>query len=316
MEKLRKYSQYLIFLIGLLLLTAPYILSQYGLYVLQRGMQTSIVVLGLVMLTGFSGMLSLASAALMAVGGYSYYILLKYIAISPWLAVILSIVITVVIGTLLAFPSFRLSGAFLTVTTIGFAEIIRILILNLEPITGGAYGTSDFPRFVANTSHLQILMTITIVFLAIAVRRIGDSRIGLAFKAIRQDLIAAEVMGVDVKRAKTVVYALYSLFAGISGVFFATLTGYLSPDSFTTAESITPLLMVVMGMNSPVGAILSALGLTWLPEVLRFLLTSRLMVFSLILLVYIRLSSVKPKWLIQLNNMIDTKILKKNTESI
>src|SRR5690606_2287822 len=102
MEKLRKYSQYLIFLIGLLLLTAPYILSQYGLYVLQRGMQTSIVVLGLVMLTGFSGMLSLASAALMAVGGYSYYILLKYIAISPWLAVILSIVITVVIGTLLA----------------------------------------------------------------------------------------------------------------------------------------------------------------------------------------------------------------------
>ena len=120
-----------------------------------------------------------------------------------------------------------------------------------------------------------------------------ESRIGLALKATRQDEVAAEVMGVNVKRAKMVAFALSAMLAGLSGVFLANLAGYLSPDSFTAAESSTYLLMVVMGgMNSAIGVIISSIVVTWLPEVLRFLSSSRLLVYSLVLLVYLRINYV------------------------
>ncbi|HOY89977.1 MAG TPA: branched-chain amino acid ABC transporter permease, partial [Bacillota bacterium] len=106
--------------------------------------------------------------------------------------------------------------------------------------------------------------------------------------------VAAEVMGVDVRRAKMVSFALSAMLAGLSGVFLANLTGYLSPDSFTAAESASYLLMVVMGgMQSVTGAIVSSIVITSLPEVLRFLSSSRLLVYSLVLLVYLRLNWVR-----------------------
>jgi len=301
----KKYSRFLIIPIGIVLLVIPQITSDYVSYVIQRGVQNAILVLGLVMLLGYSGMMSLGSAALMAIGGYAYGIVCVNFGISPWIAAALAVVIATLFGTMLAFPSFKLSGAFLTVTTIGFGEIVRILLLNLQSITGGAYGMSGFPALIGGGWAFHLVMVAALVLVTLAVNRIGNSRLGLALKAVRQDQVAAEVMGVDVKRAKLVVYALYALLSGLSGVFYASLTGYLSPDSFTMAESITPLLMVVMGgMSQPTGAVVSSVALTSLPEVLRFLLESRLMVYSLVLLVYIRVKAVPPKWMLALGGML------------
>jgi branched-chain amino acid transport system permease protein len=137
-------------------------------------------------------------------------------------------------------------------------------------------------------------MVVVLILLAIVTERIGRSRLGLAMKAVKEDEVAAEVMGVNVRRVKLVSNALTAALAGLSGVFLASLTGYLNPDSFTSNESTSYLLMVVMGgMSNVVGSILSSLFLTVLPEVLRFLAESRLLVYSLILLVYLRLYHVR-----------------------
>jgi len=268
-------------------------MSHYQFYVLQKGVQTAIHVLGLLILIGYTGMLSLGSAALLATGAYTYGILSVKLGLSPWLCAVAAVVFTTVVGTALAFPSFRLAGPFLVVTTVGFGEIVRILILNLEPVTGGAYGLAGFQNLLPTNMWVYHLMLVVLLLVAIGTERLGKSRIGLALKAIRQDEIAAEVMGVNVKRAKVVAFALSAMLAGVSGVFLANLTGYMSPDSFTGAESTTFLLMVVIsGMNSAVAAIVSSIILTWLPEVLRFLASSRLLVYALILLVYLRINWV------------------------
>ncbi len=281
-------------IIGLILLVLPHITSQYEFYVVQRGVQNAILVLGLLILIGYSGMLSLGSAALLATGAYTYGILLVKLGMSPWLGMVLAVAFTTLVGTGLALPAFRLAGPFLVVTTVGFGEIVRILLLNLEPITGGAYGLEGYANLFSDPLWVYYLMVITLMLVSVATERIGKSRLGLALKAIRQDEVAAEVMGVDVRRAKLVAFALSAMLAGLSGVFLANLTGYVSPDSFTSAESTTYLLMVVMGgMQSVVGAIISALVITSLPEVLRFLSSSRLLVYSLVLLIYLRMNWVK-----------------------
>lgn len=284
----------MLLIIGLVLLTVPYFTSQYQFYVVERGVQNAVLVLGLVILIGFSGMMTLGCAGLLAVGAYSYAILLVKLGLSPFPGVIIAVVFTTLLGTLLAFPAFRLSGPFLVVVTIGFGEIIRILLLNLESVSGGAYGISGYSKLVSDSRLFYFLMVASLVLLAFGINRIDKSIIGLALKSIRQDEIAAEVMGVDVRRAKVLAYSLSSMLAGLSGVFLANLTGYISPDSFTSAESATYLLMVVMGgMSHPLGAVISSIALTWLPEVLRFLSSSRLLVYSFVLLVYIRMRWTK-----------------------
>ena len=283
-------------IIALLLLMAPHVTSQYEFYVVERGVQNAIHVLGLLILIGYSGMLSLGSAALLATGAYTYGILLVKLGLSPWLGAVLAVAFTTALGTGLALPAFRLSGPFLVVTTVGFGEIVRILLLNLEPVTGGAYGLSGFANLLPDPTGVYYLMVVVLFLVAVATERIGKSRLGLALKALREDEVAAQVMGVDVRRAKMVAFALSAMLAGLSGVFLANLTGYLSPDSFTSAESATYLLMVVMGgMQSVVGALISSLVITSLPEVLRFLSSSRLLVYSLVLLVYLRLNWVRSR---------------------
>lgn len=288
---LRKYA---LLIIGILLLIVPYITTQYEFYVVERGVQNAIHVLGLLILIGYSGMLSLGSAALLATGAYTYGILSVKLGISPWLGAGLSVAFTTLLGTGLALPAFRLAGPFLVVTTVGFGEIIRILLLNLEPLTGGAYGLAGFDFLLPDDRWTYYLMVITLLLVAVGTERIGRSRLGLALKSLREDEVAAEVMGVNVRRAKMVAFALSAMLAGLSGVFLANLTGYMSPDSFTAAESTTYLLMVVMGgMRNVVGVIISSIVVTCLPEVLRFLSSSRLLVYSLVLLIYLRMEYVK-----------------------
>lgn len=288
---LRKYA---LLIIGIFLFIVPYITTQYEFYVLERGVQNAIHVLGLLILIGYSGLLSLGSAALLATGAYTYGILLVKFGVSPWLGAGVSVAFTTLLGTCLALPAFRLAGPFLVVTTIGFGEIVRILLLNLEPLTGGAYGLSGFDNLLPNDRWIYYLMVVTLLLVAVGTQRIGKSRLGLALKSLREDEVAAEVMGVNVRRAKTVAFALSAMLAGLSGVFLANLTGYMSPDSFTSAESTTYLLMVVMGgMRNVVGVIISSIVVTCLPEVLRFLSSSRLLVYSLVLLIYLRMEYVK-----------------------
>ncbi len=278
------------FALALFLVIAPYVMQRYQFYILQRGVQNSIHVLGLVILVGFTGLLSLGHAGFVALGAYAYGIAMVKLGLPVWAALIIAPLFSMLISMLLAYPSFKLSGPFLVVITIAFGEIVRILILNLQGITGGPYGLTGYKVLFTNSKVLYYVMLGTLFLLALFVRRLGNSRIGLAFKAIKEDEVAADVMGVNVRKHKLMAFMLSSALAGLSGVFLASLTRYINPDSFTFAESSTYLLMVVMGgMQNVFGAITSTIVITALPEVLRFLARSRLLIYSLTLLVYLRM---------------------------
>jgi branched-chain amino acid transport system permease protein len=138
---------------------------------------------------------------------------------------------------------------------------------------------------------MYYFLLVVVYLIAVATRRLSVSRIGLAFKAIKEDEVAAEVMGVNVRRYKLLAFTISSFLAGLSGALFASLTSYLNPDSFTFAESATYLLMVVLGgMSNVTGAVLSSLAVTALPEILRFMARSRMVIYSLVLLLIIRYS--------------------------
>ena len=267
-------------------------LPAYQFYVLERGLQNVLVVLSLVILLGYTGQLSLGQAGLVAVGAYTYGIVCVNYGLSPWLGLLLAPLASGLVGLLLGFPSFKLRGPFLVVNTLAFSEIVRILILNNERVTGGPFGLNRIPT-IASGLPLYYFMLVVVFLAAVATLRLSRSHMGLALRAIREDEVAAEAMGVHVRNYKLLAFVISSVLAGVSGVFFANLAGYLNPDSFTVNESSTYLLMVVLGgMDSVAGGILSSLAVTSLPEALRFMARSRMLVYSLILLLVLRYTNV------------------------
>jgi branched-chain amino acid transport system permease protein len=264
----------------------------YQFYVLERGLQNVLVVLSLVILLGYTGQLSLGQAGLVAVGAYTYGILCVNYGLSPWLGLVAAPLAAGLVGVVVGFPSFKLKGPFLVVNTLAFSEIVRILILNNEKVTGGPFGLNRIPA-IATGLPLYYFMLVVAFLAAVATLRLSRSHIGLALKAIREDEVAAEAMGVHVRNYKLLAFVISAVLAGVSGVFFANLAGYLNPDSFTINESSTYLLMVVLGgMDNVAGGILSSLTVTSLPEALRFMARSRMVVYSLILLLVLRYSNV------------------------
>ncbi len=282
----------ILLIMTLLLALVPVLgVPSYQFYIIERGLQNAIIVLSLVILLGYTGLLSLGHAGLLAVGAYTFGILSVTYGINPWIALIIAPLVAGGLGALLGIPSFKLSGPFLVVTTIAFGEIVRILILNWEKITGGPYGLSRVRPVITSARGMYYFLLVLVFLVAVATIRLSKSRIGLAFKAIKEDEVAAEVMGVNVRRYKLLAFTISSFLAGLSGALFAGLTGYLNPDSFTFAESATYLLMVVLGgMANVTGAVASALGVTALPEILRFMARSRMVIYSLVLLLVIRYS--------------------------
>jgi branched-chain amino acid transport system permease protein len=282
-----------IYLIFGVLAVLPIIgLPSYQFYMIERGMQNALVVLSLVILLGYTGQLSLGHAGLVAVGAYSYGIMCTILGLPPVVALIISPVLTAIVGVILGFPSFKLKGPFLVVITIAFGEIVRILVLNAVDITGGPYGMKGYPVLFSDTA-MHYFMLILVFLATFGANRLSNSYIGLAFKAIREDEVAAELMGVNVRKFKLLSFVISAFLAGLSGVLFANLTGYLNPDSFASDTSAAYLLMVVIGgMTSPVGAVLSALLVTALPELLRFLQDWRMIIYGLILFIYVRFYQV------------------------
>lgn len=277
-------------ILGVLALLPLLGMSDYHFYIVERGLQNSLVTLSLVILLGFTGQLSLGHAGLVAIGAYTYGIMTVNWGLNPWLALLTAPILAGLIGVILGIPSFKLRGPFLVVITIAFGEIIRLLILNAK-ITGGPFGLRGIKPMLGKVELYYFMLLIVSVVTLLTIR-LKNSFVGLALQSIRDDEVVAEIMGVNIRKYKLIAFVLSASLAGLAGVFFANLTGYLNPDTFTFDMSATFLLMVVMGgMTSPTGAILSSIAVTGLPEFLRFLQRSRLVFYGLILFLYIRYSS-------------------------
>jgi len=191
-------------------------------------------------------------------------------------------------GLVVGLPSLRLRGDYLAIVTLGFGEVIRIVILNIDEL-GGARGLSGIPNVLQSggIKHLPFFWTYLIVILVILVsRNLLSSVRGLTFLAVREDEIAADAMGVNTTKVKVTAFVIGAIFAGMAGAIFAPLNLVITPDTFNMDTSIIITTMVVLGgTGSITGSVLAAAFLTAMPEVLRGMQEYRLIIFSTLLIV-------------------------------
>lgn len=264
------------------LVVAPYLLppgraGSYYLTLMILASAFAICSLGLTVLLGYAGQVSLAQAAFFGIGAYSYSILTAHYAQNTWISLIVAIVVTTIFGIILGMIVLRLRTHYLALATIGF-QIITTLVLNNWQFTGGADGIVKIPRpsvfglSLASDRSFYLLSVLILVVASYVVYRLRHSLFGSTLLAIREDEVAAESSGIDVTRAKITAFAVAALLAGVGGSIYAAGTMYISPDVFTFDQSVVFFAMVLIGgQELVVGTILGAFVLTFLPEILRFL---------------------------------------------
>ncbi len=275
--------------LGLFMVT-PWVVTTYQTNILISFLLYVVLGLGLNVIVGVAGLLFLGHAAFYAIGAYSYALLNQYFGVGFWVALPIGGLIAALSGVALAFPVLRLRGDYLAIVTLGFGEIVRLVLENWSSLTGGPSGVSNIPRpglmgaqltvAEANIYIYYIVLALALITI-IAVTRLKDSRIGRALQALREDEIACEAMGIDRVGVKVMAFGLGTAWAGFAGVIFAAKTTFINPASFTFFESAIILSIVVLGgMGSNLGVILGSAFLVLLPEYMRAFSEYRMILFA------------------------------------
>ncbi len=254
----------------------PFNLKSYGIYLLSLWMVYSIAAMGLNLTLGYAGQVSLAQAAFVGIGAYTTALLTQS-GVPFFAAFGLSALGTFVIGLLLGYPALRVQHHFLAFVTLAFNALVWLVMRNEEWLTGGTYGLSGIPRpqlFGLDSYDPRVFFFfILAVFLVLASALwwIIRSPWGRAFKALRENPMRADSLGVDIRRMTLLAFAIGSAFGGMAGALLAPLVEFIDPNSFTLSISLMILLMVVVGgAGHFLGPILGALLVILLPEWLRF----------------------------------------------
>jgi branched-chain amino acid transport system permease protein len=271
-----------------------------------------LLALGLNIVVGYAGLLDLGHAAFYAIGAYAYAIINQYLGWSFWECLPLAAIITAIAGLMLGFPVLRLRGDYLAIVTLGFGEIVRLLLKNLSQWTGGPDGITGIPKptlfgyeltkrasdggqtlwdaigIPYSSPHQYIVLYFIglamVIISYLVISRLIRMPIGRAWEALREDEVACRSVGLSPTTIKLAAFALGSMFAGIAGAFCAGVWGTVIPDSFTFMESAIILSIVVLGgMGSQRGVLLAALILTLLPEVARGFAQYRMLIFGLVM---------------------------------
>lgn len=267
-----------------------------------------IYAMSLNLVNGYTGQFSLGHAGFLAVGGYCSAFMAKTFGVLPGPLQVFSFALYAICGGLLAagagflvgLPSLRLRGDYLAIVTLGFGEIIRVVILN-TPTVGGASGYNNIPGMTGDGILSKFLLSFAhgifwVLVCFFVIWRLMRSAPGRAFLSVREDEVAAEAMGINTTQAKVRAFIISSFFAGVAGSIFAHYANYLSPASFNFNRSVDAVIMVVLGgMGSLSGSLIAAVFITVLPELLRPLqqvigVDIRLVIYalSLVLLMILR----------------------------
>ncbi|MBC7703875.1 MAG: branched-chain amino acid ABC transporter permease [Rhodoferax sp.] len=216
-------------------------------------------------LTLSCGLLAMANAAFMGIGAYTASILTMNYGTPFPVALAGGIVAPTLVALLMGGPTLRLSGVYLAMATLGFGEVVRVLILNADALTGGALGLNGIPQ-LTQAWHVVAALVMTLLILW----RLRRSRIGRAFEAIKEDTVAASLMGIAVNAHKLLAFALGAGIAGLAGALNAHLTFFIGPSEFGFDRGVDILTMAILGGTSALtGPVLGALIVTLLPELLR-----------------------------------------------
>ena len=233
-------------------------------------------------LTLSCGLLSLANAAFMGIGAYAASMISMQTALPFPLALLAAAIVPALVAIIIGIPTLRLSGVYLAMATLGFGEVVRVIVLNME-ITGGPMGLNGIP-LKTEWWHIVLLLSATLFCLA----RLRRSKIGRAFEAIKEDEIAARLMGVNVAGYKLLAFVLGAVIAGIAGGLNAHYTFTIGPGNYAFENAVDILTMAVFGGTSNlIGPVLGSTTLTLLPEVMRSMKDFRLAANGLILILVI-----------------------------
>jgi branched-chain amino acid transport system permease protein len=261
------------------------LIGAYTAQILALGGINAILAISVNTITGITGQLSLGQAGFMAIGAYSCISFTLDLHIPLPASVILAALATAFFGFLIGFPTLKLTGDYLAIVTLGFGEIIRVILTNLRSLTGGANGRRFTTAMTLNVDLAFLAVTSSLVAILILLQNFLRSSYGRAILAVREDEVAANSNGVDVFRYKMTGFVIASFIAGIGGCLYAMVIGFLKPDAASFNHSIDYLIFVVLGgMGSMTGAVLAAYILTCLQEFLRFLQDYRLLIYPLILI--------------------------------
>lgn len=279
------FLQALLFLValGLTALISQLINDNLSPYILNIGLFIGIniiMALGLNLITGVTGQLSLGHAAFMSIGAYASAIATVNYHVPFLLGVLIGGLIAGFFGIIIGFPTLRLSGDYLAIATLGFAEIVRVQFTNMK-ITNGAIGFLG----IEGSTTFPIVMTL-VVLTIFAMVWLENSRNGRAMLAIREDEVASSAIGINTTLYKIQAFAIGAFCAGVGGALFAHTTTFIQPTDFGFLKSVDILSIVVLGgLGSIPGTIIGAIILTSAPELLRSLSNYRMMVYGLLLVV-------------------------------
>jgi len=306
-----KQKQVIVFLLAAVgLLVAPLILQSFGnawVRIADMALLYVMLALGLNIVVGYAGLLDMGYVAFFAIGSYMYGLLASphltdnfpaIAAMFPnglhmpiWVIIPASAGLAALFGVLLGAPTLRLRGDYLAIVTLGFGEIIRVFMNNLDNpinITNGPKGMGEidalsffgmsfgkrldvFGYEISSVTLYYYLFLVLVLFSVLISHRLQLSRIGRAWMAIREDEIAAKAMGINTRNMKLLAFGMGATFGGVSGTMFASFQGFISPESFSLMESIMIVAMIVLGgIGHLPGVILGAVALSALPEVLRY----------------------------------------------
>ncbi len=273
----------------------PFLFSTYQTNIMTTALMYVVLGLGLNIVVGVAGLLDLGYVAFYAVGAYSYALLNLHFGLGFWAVLPIGGLLAAFLGVLLGFPVLRLRGDYLAIVTLGFGEIIRLILENWNEFSRGPSGIANIPRpglfgmemsFAGGITYIYYIVLLLVVVTIFVVNRLQNSRLGRAWLALREDEIACQAMGIDKTKTKLIAFSLGAFWAGFVGVLFAAKTTFVNPASFTFLESAIILSIVVLGgMGSIIGVIVGALILILLPEYLRALSEYRMLAFGAILVI-------------------------------
>ena len=298
---------------GILAIVLPLLVMKLGVIdpyttrILTMGGVNAIMAMSVNMIVGITGQLSLGQAGFLAIGAYSCIFFNFDVGLPLPLAALCAVLVTTLAGFLIGFPVLKLTGDYLAIVTLGFGEIIRVVFINLKSLTGGPNGRVfanfekkgklfynpmvDLPEnhwlksLLSEREFAFIVTTVTLIIILALLQNFLRSSYGRAIKACREDEIAANANGITIFRYKMLGFVIAAFIAGIGGCLYAMVNGFVKPDVAQFLRSIDYLIYVVLGgMGSMTGSILSAYVLTYLQEFLRFLQDYRLLIYPVILI--------------------------------
>ncbi len=281
-----------LFLLALIIFMVPFILrNNYHLMVLNVAALNIVVVIGLNLLMGYAGQISLGHAAFFGLGAYLSAILTVIYGLPLWPALVIAMAVTGLVAYVIGLPALKLEGHYLVMATLGFNVIIYIIMIQLEPLTGGPSGLAGIPRlqiggfaFDSDRKIFYLLWAVAITTLLLSLNLV-HSRVGRAMAALSHNEIAAKCAGIDTEMYKVKIFVVSAVLASLAGSLYAHYITFISPGTFSFFYSIQVVTMVLVGgIGSLWGSVFGASLLTLIPEFLHAVKEYNVLVYGLILM--------------------------------